>query len=258
MDDKSAAAGIGATNGFAGHLDDRNPQRDYARSDFDVGQRFVASYVYNLPVGTGKRFLGNISRPANAAIGGGSITGIGTFQKGFSFSVQANDKFGLLSAYNQRANVVSNPNAGFTKSINQWFNTAAFTQPGAGQFGNSSRNTLSGARQKQLGHGRNESVSLLERGNLQLRLESFNTFNHVQYGVDPTSASASAGSPGTGAIDRNVNDQAALGSTNTNFGEVISARPGRAFSSAQKSPSNPAGLLFGVAHHRKWRTAFPL
>ncbi len=193
-----------------------------------MGQRFVASYVYNLPVGTGKRFLGNISRPANAAIGGWSITGIGTFQKGFPFSVQANDKFGLLSAYNQRANVVSNPNAGFTKSINQWFNTAAFTQPGAGQFGNSSRNILREPGISNWDMGAMKNVSLFERVNLQLRLESFNTFNHVQYGVDPTSASASAGGPGTGAIDRNVNDQAtAPGSINTNFGKVISARPGR-------------------------------
>ncbi|GAC1658138.1 MAG: hypothetical protein NVS9B15_19650 [Acidobacteriaceae bacterium] len=28
MDDKSAAAGIGATNGFAGHMDESNPNRD--------------------------------------------------------------------------------------------------------------------------------------------------------------------------------------------------------------------------------------
>ncbi len=227
MDDKSAAAGIGATNGFAGHLDDRNPSLDYARSDFDVGQRFVASFVYNLPVGRGKKLLGSSNRVVDAAVGGWSVTGIGTFQKGFPYSVQANDKYGLLLAFNQRANLVGNPNTGFTKSVNQYFNTAAFSQPLAGTFGNSGRNILREPGINNWDIGTLKNFALYERVNLQLRLESFNTFNHVQYGVDPTSASAAAGGPGTGAIDRNVNDQTIYGSVNNNFGKVISARPGR-------------------------------
>jgi len=227
LDDKSAAAGIGATNGFAGHLNDRNPSLDYARSDFDVGQRFVASFVYNLPVGKGKELLGSSNRVVDAAVGGWSVTGIATFQKGFPYSIQANDKYGLLTAINQRANLVGNPNAGFTKSINQYFNTAAFAQPIAGTFGSSGRNILREPGINNWDLGALKNFSLYERLNLQLRLESFNTFNHTQYGVDPTSAAAAAGGPGTGAIDRNVNDQTIFGGINNNFGKVISARPGR-------------------------------
>lgn len=226
MDDKSAAAGIGATNGFAGHLNDRNPSLDYARSDFDVGQRFVASFVYGLPVGTGKRLLPHAGRAADLVVGGWQVTGIATFQKGFPYSVQANDKYGLLTAINQRANLVGNPNAG-SKTLNRYFNTAAFAQPIAGTFGNSGRNILREPGINNWDLGALKNISLYERLNLQLRLESFNTFNHTQYGVDPTSASASAGGPGTGAIDRNVNDQTIYGSVNNNFGKVISARPGR-------------------------------
>ncbi len=228
MDDKSAAAGIGATNGFAGHLDDRNPSLDYARSDFDVGQRFVASFVYNLPIGRGKKLLGNMNRAENLAVGDWSLTSIATFQNGFPFSVQANDKYGLLSAYNQRANVTGNPNTGFHKSLNQWFNTSAFSQPLAGMFGNSGRNILREPGISNWDIGALKNFSLYERMDLQLRLESFNTFNHAQYGVDPSSPTAAASGPGTGAVDRNVNDQAAPGSTvNTTFGQVIAARPGR-------------------------------
>ncbi len=227
MDDKSAAAGIGATNGFAGHLNDRNPSLDYARSDFDVGQRFVASFVYNLPIGTGKKLLGTANRASDLVVGGWSVTGIGTFQKGFPFSVQANDKYGLLSAYNQRANLVGNPNGGFTKGLNQWFNTAAFSQPLAGAFGTSGRNILREPGISNWDIGALKNIELFERLNLQMRLETFNTFNHAQYGVDPSSPTAAASGPGTGAIDRNVNDQTALGSTINTFGQVISARPGR-------------------------------
>jgi len=225
MDDKSAAAGIGATNGFSGHMDDHDPKLDYARSDFDVDQRFVASYVANLPFGHGQKYLGNANKAANLAVGGWQLTGIATFQRGFPFSVQANDSFSLLEANNQRANVVSNPNSGFHKNVNEWFNTAAFTQPLAGAFGNSGRNILRdpGINNWDMGLGKNFAIG--ERANFQLRLESFNTFNHTQWGVDPTSPSAAASGPGTGAVDRNVNDQAP--STNMNFGRIISARPGR-------------------------------
>jgi hypothetical protein len=225
MDDKSAAAGIGATNGFAGHMDDHNPKLDYARSDFDVDHRFVVSYVANLPIGKGKRFLTNANKATDLALGGWQLTGIGTFQRGFPFSVMANDSFGLLEAYNQRANVVGNPNKGFHKSINQWFNTAAFSQPLAGAFGNSGRNILRDPGINNWDMGLLKNFSFGERVNFQLRLESFNTFNHTQWGVDPSSPSAAASGPGTGAVDRNVNDQPP--SPNTNFGKITSARPGR-------------------------------
>ncbi len=225
MDDKSAAAGIGATNGFAGHMDDHNPNLDYARSDFDVGQRFVLSYVYQLPVGRGKKFGGQMNRLTDAAVGGWQWTGIATFQQGFPFSVQGNDNFGLLEARNQRATLVGNPHANFHKSINQWFNTAAFAQPLAGSFGNSGRNILREPGINNWDMGVGKSFALGDRASFQFRVEGFNVFNHTQWGVDPGSPSAAAGGPGTGAVDRNVNDQPPA--TNVLFGHITSARPGR-------------------------------
>ena len=142
MDSKSAAAGIGATNSFAGPMDSADPHRDYARSDFNVGQRFVASYAYRLPFGRGKKYRWKRQRSTDAAIGGWELTGIATFQQGFPFSVLATDLDGLLGTPNQRANVTGNPNAGFRKSTSEWFNTSAFSQPLAGTFGNSGRNIL--------------------------------------------------------------------------------------------------------------------
>jgi hypothetical protein len=225
MDDKSAAAGIGATNGFAGHMDDHDPKLDYARSDFNVGQRFVGSYVWNLPFGRGQHYLSNINRPANLAVGGWELTGIATFQEGFPFSVLANDTYGLLEAFNQRSDLVGNPHTGFRKSINEWFNTSAYAQPLAGAFGTSGRNSLldPGINNWDMGLAKNFAIG--ERVNFQFRFESFNTFNHTQWGVDPNSPAAAASGPGTGAVDRNVNDQAP--SANTNFGRIVSARPGR-------------------------------
>jgi hypothetical protein len=221
LDDKSAPAGIGAVNAFAGHLDDRHPRLDYGPSDFNVDHRFVASYVYQLPIGRGKRFGGSMNKIADLAVGGWQVTGITTFQTGFPFSVMANDTFGLLDAFNQRANLVPGCNTGsFHKSLNQWFNTACYNQPVAGTYGNVGRNTLRqpGINNWDLGIGKN--FAFTERVGFQLRLETFNTFNHSQYAVDTGTTLL-----GVASVDNNVNDVAPA--ANTNYGRVTLARPGR-------------------------------
>jgi Carboxypeptidase regulatory-like domain len=217
MDSKSAAAGIGSTNSYAGPMDSADPRLDYGRSDFNVGQRFVASYAYMLPVGRGKRFGGSMNRAADAAVGGWEWTGIATFQQGFPFSVLANDVDGLLMTPIQRADVTGNPNSGFHKSVGEWFNTAAFSQPPAGVFGTAGRNSLTGPGISNWDMGLVKYFSITERAKLQLRAETFNTFNHTQWGVDPTTLGASG--PGTSDVVTNVNAG--------NFGAVQYARPPR-------------------------------
>lgn len=217
MDSKSAAAGIGATNSYAGPMDSADPKLDYARSDFNVGQRFVASYAYNLPIGRGKKFAGNINRLTDAAIGGWQFTGIGTFQQGFPFSVLANDLDGLLGTPNQRANFTPGLGTGFHKSVTEWFNTAAYSQPVAGEFGTSGRNSLTEPGISNWNMGLVKFVPIGERAKFQFRVETFNTFNHTQFGVDP--ATQGGNGPGQSAEVSNVNAG--------NFGAITSIRPPR-------------------------------
>jgi hypothetical protein len=218
MDDKSAPAGIGgAGGGFQGHLDDRNPRLDYAPSDFSVKHRFVNSVVYSLPIGRGKRVLGGVNRAADAAIGGWQLSVITTFQTGFPFSVTATD-LGLANGQlgNQRADLVGHAGVS-SKNINQWFNTAAFSQPAFGTFGTSSRSILTQPGINNWDIGLAKTFRFTERVGFQFRLETFNTFNHTQYGVDPTTAAA--GGPGQSAVGATLDTPT--------FGKVVSARPGR-------------------------------
>ncbi|MGD1081162.1 MAG: TonB-dependent receptor [Candidatus Sulfotelmatobacter sp.] len=216
LDDKSAAAGSGGTNAYAGHMDENDIRLDYGRSSFDVNQRFVTSFVYQLPFGRGKKFGNSMKKAADLAIGGWQVTGITTFQAGFPFDVLANDKYGLLTTFTQRANLVPgcDPTSGFHKSITEWFNTSCFTQPLAGQFGNSSRDLIRGPGINNWDMGLGKDFRLAERLSFQFRAEAFNVFNHAQYGNDPWTNST-FGAP----VDQTVTDNV--------FGRVTAARPGR-------------------------------
>ena len=82
--------------------------------------------------------------PRRPLVGGWQVNGIYTWQRGFPLTVTAADLGGLNDSFGaNRADLVGDPNSG-GHSIQRWFNTAAFAQPAAGQFGNSGRNILRG------------------------------------------------------------------------------------------------------------------
>lgn len=185
MDIQSSTSGLtGDAAGFIGVQDNHNPNADYARSSYDVGQRLALSMVYDLPVGRGKMLLNTSSKPLDAAIGGWQFNMISVFQGGFPFSVTATDLGFVNDAYAERANQVGNPYpSGFHKSINKWFDTRAFAQPAPGDFGDSSRNLLRGPGVENFDLSLFKNVAFRDRLFCQFRFESFNALNHPQFGI---------------------------------------------------------------------------
>ena len=164
-DSKSAAAGIGASgfNGWQGFLDNHDPERDYGLSDFDVDHRLVGSFVYNLPFGSGEKFAGDATGVKNALVGGWQVNGIYTWQRGFPLTITAADVGGLNDTFGtNRADLVGDPNAG-ERTVNRWFNTAAFAQPAAGALGNLGRNTERGPGVNNLDLALFKNVSITQR-----------------------------------------------------------------------------------------------
>jgi hypothetical protein len=51
-------------------------------SQFDISQILQFSYVYELPIGRGKRFGGNMNPALNAVVGGWQTNGIWRFDTG--------------------------------------------------------------------------------------------------------------------------------------------------------------------------------
>jgi hypothetical protein len=59
-----------------------NIRAEKAVSNQDVPNNFVASYIYELPVGRGKRFLAGVPGPVNAIIGGWRVSGVNRYLSG--------------------------------------------------------------------------------------------------------------------------------------------------------------------------------
>ena len=204
-DSKSAAAGIGASgfNGWQGFLNNHDPERDYGLSDFDVDHRLVGSFVYNLPFGSGERFAKDATGAKNALVGGWQVNGIYTWQRGFPLTIVAADLGGLNdTAGTNRADLVGDPDPG-ERSVNRWFNTAAFAQPALGTLGNLGRNTERGPGVNNLDLALFKTFTVARDVRLQFRLESFNALNHTQFAGVSTNLTART------------------------FGVVTSARPAR-------------------------------
>jgi hypothetical protein len=190
MDDKSATAGAGGSlTGYEGFMDNSRPQLDYGPSDFDVPFRFVASYIYDLPIGRGKRVGANINRAADLAVGGWELTGITTFQKGFPFSVSANDIQGITGSGGMRANLTpgcnvhANTYAGSLAHFSR-LNIGCFTNPAFGTYGTTGRNILTQPGINNWDMGIGKSFALAERLRFVFKMDAFNAFNHHQYAGD--------------------------------------------------------------------------
>jgi len=185
MDDKSAAAGVGATgSGYQGFENNHDPNLDYGPSDFNVDHRFVASYVWQLPFGRGKKFASGINRAADLAIGGWQLSGITTFQTGFPYTITASDQFGYNDSQFPHANYTPGCKVSDHSAPFQRINLNCFTNPDPGVYGTTARNYLRQPGINNFDMGIGKFFSLGERVKFKFALDTFNTFNHHQYAGD--------------------------------------------------------------------------
>jgi hypothetical protein len=73
-----------------------------------------------------------------------------------------------------RANEISDPHTGFSRSPSEWFNTGAFVAPPVGTYGNELKGSLRGPYFEDLDLSFGKEFPITERQKLQYRLEIFN------------------------------------------------------------------------------------
>ncbi len=167
---------------------------------FDVPQRLVISYILDLPVGRGKRYLGDAGSALNAAVSGWNVSGINLFQSGFplAFTGAPNVVSAAYGAGTPRPNVAlgcqqKNPISYVTAAQQQAsiINKACFSTPVAGAtagsyFGNQPRTSGSFRTQgtDNWDFSIGKTTPIHEDINLVFRAEAFNVTNRVQF-ADP-------------------------------------------------------------------------
>ena len=122
---------------------------DKALSNQDVPHNLVMAYVYDLPVGKGKKLLANANSLAQNVVGGWRVSGTHYYRSGYPFSILSNQNTGLFSG-TVRANLVPNvpllnPNFSGDPNAQPYVNRAAFVRPPNFTFGTSGAN-LTGLR----------------------------------------------------------------------------------------------------------------
>jgi len=196
LDENSATSlGAGAAVNYY------NQRADYGNSDLDIPNRFVGSVSYSLPF----RASG-FSKPL---VEGWQFNAIAAYSDGLPFSVLAGaNTLNISDSITPRAALHTGVGNGSLptgrRTIKAWFNTAAFTNPGPQQWGNSGRNILQGPGTKNIDFSVFKNLQLREKGQLQLRAETFNLFNTPQFnnpsatvGTSSFGTISSAGSPTT-------------------------------------------------------------
>ena len=179
-------------------LDVYNLRLERSLSSFDVPQRLVLTYLYELPFGKGKRFLAGLPRGANLLVSGWQVNQVATFQSGLPLIILAQTNNTGIFTTSQRPNNDGRKArlTGGTESerIGRWFDTSAFSQPASFTFGNTGR-ILPDTRGPGM---RNSDLSVLknfpigERCRFQYRLEMFNAFNTTQFATPGTTVQTGA------------------------------------------------------------------
>ncbi len=158
---------------------------DKGMAGFNIPQKLVVNTVYELPLGSGKKFLGGASPFLNQFVKGWTVNAIAVFSKGNPFTVNApNNTAAVLT--NFRANRVCDGRAGMANTNLRsnglyWLDSGCFATPPAGNFGNSGAFILTGPGVNNWDLGIEKNFRLREVMRLQFRVEAFNAWNHAQF-----------------------------------------------------------------------------
>ncbi|QNI32706.1 TonB-dependent receptor [Alloacidobacterium dinghuense] len=177
-----------------------NAHYDYGSGAFDRRNIFNASYIYNLPW-----FLHSSNTAERTILGGWVFSGITFAQSGLPQPINYTgpDSLGLGgNGATNRENQVTG--VSYPKKQTAWFSTSSFANPvapwngGTNQgFGNSGKDAviLPGLFNFNMSLFKNIPLTSNEAGpKLELRFESYNTFNHTQFqGIDANSSDGNFG-----------------------------------------------------------------
>ena len=172
----------------------------------DLRQRLSVSYMYQIPVGHGRQFLGDAHGVVDALLGGWQVAGITSAQTGEAVNASMSTDFSNTGSFSYRPDQIANPydfsfdvaaqatDYGCSRPGHQtldcWYNQAAFETPllAPGQqsshsFGDAKIGDLRGPNLVDFDFSLQKDFKIRESQQLEFRSEFFNLFNHPNFGL---------------------------------------------------------------------------
>jgi hypothetical protein len=211
--DIATIAGITQTGN--GIQNPRNLDGDYSVDVIDVTHRGIVAVLYDLPFGHNRRYL-NKGRWMDRLVGG--------LQFNTTITLESGRPLGFNGANNSAASrpdlnpalLLQNP-TGYTLGKYRRFNYLAFTNPAAYTYGSAPRfySKLRAPGVVNLDMSVFKATRITEGTSLELRLEAYNAFNHVNLGM-----------PNTTYFGTSVNTNNNMGLITTSLASEIGRRGG--------------------------------
>jgi len=229
------AKNVGNADGNVGGAiqDSYHANREHGPVSPDLRHRLSISYVYELPFGHGRHFLGHMVGVADALFGGWQVSGITAIQSGEALTAALSSDVSNTGSFSPRPDQVHNPYDfnyapdpaafaldGCTKgkqTLQCWYNPEAFAVPGlapgqgsAHLFGNSRIGNLRGPDLVNFDFVLQKNFKIYESQQLQFRAEFFNLFNHPNFGLPGANPDVPGGNSVTNTMTDNRQIEFAL------------------------------------------------
>ena len=198
----------------------------WGKCDMDYPNILTFSSVYSLPFGKGEQFGGSISGAANAVLGNWQLGAILAANSGGPFSVLLPFDNANTGIGDQFAQEIAPPRpSGFTSTRAEWYDPSSFGACASYTYCNTGRNILRGPSRVDFDLSLSKSFKFTETKSLEIRIESFNLFNRVNFA-----------SPGGGAQGSftNFGGAASVSEGTPNYMGIFAAGPGREIQFAAK------------------------
>lgn len=164
--------------------------------------RVTGNFIYELPFGRGRHYLSGANRFVDFLAGGWELSGVYAFHSGQFLTPlwTGPDPVGIAFTTSStpaqvtiRPNQLRDPNLpSDQRSVDRWFDPAAFAPPTAGAFGTASKGVIKGPGSNIWDVGFFKSFQLTENVRLRWELTATNFFNHPNWSNPGTNISSAA------------------------------------------------------------------
>ncbi|GGH08490.1 TonB-dependent receptor [Silvibacterium dinghuense] len=175
----------GATN-YAQIINSWMPNQLYGVSDFDVRHQINSNYIWDIPVGRGKKFFASANRLTDEFVGGWTTTGILRWTSGFPFMMDNGAYYPTnwdIEGWAEQIAKISGKAAARGHLTQRFADPAAvfaaFDHALPGESG--TRNPMRGDGYFSWDTGLDKTFPITKKTNLQFRWEMFNITNSVRF-----------------------------------------------------------------------------